>query len=138
QHGWGTNDAWNYTGKMFWPNYKGTGTGYLSFAKSIDDNTLLKIDGVTYINDTNWTNTLGVGPIGLPTGFHDIEIEVYNGGGGAGADGQNNNGWTGFTQTEGFVYRVDDGPNDPLGTGPGDTANYLIPTDPGDGSLFRV
>ena len=140
QHTWATNDTWFYQGQINVPNYNNTGTGYLSFAKSIDDSTLLMIDGVTYINDPSYTNSIGTGEITLTAGWHNIDIRVANGGGGAGADALNNNGWTGFTNTKGFVFRIDNGPNDPLGntTTKGNVANYTVPTDSGSGNLFRV
>ncbi len=154
QHIWATNDEWIYTGQMFWPNFNGTGTGYISFAKAVDDDVSVKVDGVSYMLNTTWNTDEGTGEIGLPTGWHNVDFRFSNGGGGAGADAQNTNGWNGFTTTEGFVYRVDAGPSDPLGggtavsggaglAGPGanngdiNANGYSIPVDPGDGSLFR-
>jgi autotransporter-associated beta strand protein len=137
QHTWTDNDTWIYSGQIFFPNYNNTGKGTLSFAKSVDDSTLLRIDGQPYISDTSWTNSIGTGPITLPTGWHNIEIRFGNGGGGAGADGQNNNGWSGFTSSLGFVYRVDNGPTDAKASSK-NAADYVIPMDNGAGNLFRV
>jgi hypothetical protein len=137
QHIWTDNDTWIYTGQIYFPNYNNTGYGTLSFAKDVDDSTLLKIDGATYINDASWWNPIGTGPITLSAGWHTIELAFSNGSGGAGASGQNNNGWTGWTNNIGFIYRVDAGPNDPLANSK-NVSDYVIPQDDGTGDLFRT
>src|SRR5262249_9205377 len=80
---WGNNDNFFYEGQVFFPNSNGNGTGTLSFAEQNDDSTLLRIDGVTYINDTVWNVTNTSGPITLAAGWHDIDLRFSNGGGGA-------------------------------------------------------
>ena len=84
----------------------------------------------------------------LTSGWHPIDIRLANGTGGAGADGSNTNGWTGFVPGgtggnntgggNGLVYRVDNGPNDPLGntTNNGSAASYKVPVDNSHGNLF--
>ncbi len=126
-----------------------TGLGYLSFAKSIDDDTWISLDGNVIINNTNCASSVGSGELTLTAGWHAIDMRVANGGGGAGANGNNSNGWTNFTLPSGaqntgtggsggLVYRVDTGPNDPFGntTANGNAANYTVPIDNGTGNLF--
>src|SRR5262249_45106302 len=108
-HTWANNDTWIYTGEVYFPNANGDGTGTLSFAKSIDDSTLLIIDGTMYINDIVWYQPVSSGPITLSQGWHSLELRFGNGGGGAGA--YPTNGWT---TSYGFGFRVDSDPNDPL------------------------
>jgi fibronectin-binding autotransporter adhesin len=131
---WGQNETWVYTGRIY------DADGIFSFAENIDDNVLVKIDGVTRLRHTAWNvpsttgSTIGgnvfggeldfgMGPNG--DGWHNIEIRLGNGGGGAGpVDG---NGWT---ATFGFGWAVD-----------GSTSNqgtaYAPPSDDGSGNLFR-
>jgi autotransporter-associated beta strand protein len=140
-HRWGTSDTWIYTGTINFPNDPKTpGSGTLTFAKSIDDYTLLRIDGVTYINDTNWQNALNTGGITLAAGPHIFDLRLANGGGGAGAIYNNqvtSAGWTGWGPSIGFIYRVDSGTTDPMANSK-NVSDYVIPTDPGNGSLFQV
>ncbi len=148
QHIWSNNDTWMYQGFINIPNFNGTGIGYVSFAKSIDDSVRITIDGVTVLTSTTFNSSLGSGELTLTSGWHAIDIRLANGGGGAGADGSNTNGWTGFVAGgttgnntgggNGLVYRVDNGPNDPLGntTSGGNAASYSTPLDNGHGNLF--
>ncbi len=148
QHIWSNNDTWMYQGFINVPNFNGTGFGYISFAKSIDDSVRINIDGVTVLTSTTFNSSLGSGELTLASGWHAIDIRLANGGGGAGADGSNTNGWTGFVAGgttgnntgggNGLVYRIDNGPNDPLGnsTSGGNAASYSIPVDNGHGNLF--
>ncbi len=108
-----------------------TGKGFLSFAKSIDDDTQIMLDGVVVLHSNADVQSLGTGELTLTAGFHAIDIRVSNGGGVGGADGLNTNGWTGFVAGppgnnvlpngttipygNGIVYRIDQGPNDPAG-----------------------
>src|SRR5262249_20015941 len=56
QHTWSSVDTWIYTGTIFFPNDPLTpGSGSFTFAEDNDDSGFLKIDGVTYISDTDWT-----------------------------------------------------------------------------------
>ncbi len=116
-----------------------TGTGYLSFAKAIDDSAQIMIDGAVVLKSTTYSQSLGSGELTLTAGFHAIDIRVANAGGGAGADGSNSNGWSGFTAGpspantipdanlnnygKGIVYRIDQGPNDPAGIFVGNRTN---------------
>ncbi len=136
QHIWTESDTWIYTGQIFFSNHLGDGTGTYSFVENINDSTLLKIDGVTYISDTSST-PVGTGPIELPTGWHDIEIRFGNGSGSGGASGQDTGGWSGWTVTSGFAYRVNDGPTDPLASSKNVT-DYVLAQDDGSGNLFRT
>src|SRR5262249_21620332 len=45
-HVWGDNQTWIYTGQFF------DADGTFSFAENIDDNVLIKIDGVTVLRNT--------------------------------------------------------------------------------------
>lgn len=98
---WGNNDTFVYIGQIY------DADGTFSFAENIDDNVLIKINGVTYLNGgssfnvvcntartdglrasdnasianantTGTTNTFGLGP------WYTIELRFGNGGGGAG------------------------------------------------------
>ncbi len=130
-----------------------TGLGYYSFAKSIDDSAWIAVDGNVVLTSTNDSVSVGTGELTLTAGWHAIDIRVANGTGGAGANGANTNGWSGFVAPglpgtgpvvpstgtgNGLIYRIDEGPNDPLGntTNSGNAANYTIPVDNGTGNLF--
>jgi autotransporter-associated beta strand protein len=143
-HQWSDNTTWIYTGQFF------DADGQFAFAENIDDNVLVKIDGVTRLRNTTWneptttgsttsqatgntsanpnggTTNFGMGPAG--DGWHDIEIRLGNGGGGAGPVA--GNGWTG---TFGFGLR-DSTTNLTSTTG----TDYVTPLDPGNGTLFRT
>ena len=151
QHIWSNNDTWLYQGYINVPNYNNTGVGYISFAKSIDDSVRISIDGVTNpyaLTSNTYNSSLGSGELTLTAGWHAIDIRLANGGGGAGADGSNTNGWNGFVAGgisgnntgggNGLIYRVDNGPADPLGNtaNNGVATNYIIPADNGQGNLF--
>jgi autotransporter-associated beta strand protein len=136
-HVWATNNQWIYSGTINWPNTDHNGSGTLSFAENMVDNTLLRVDGKTYINDSSWNTPMGTGAITLPAGPHSIDMRFYNGSGAAGPSGQNNGGWSGWDRTHGFIYRIDAGPSDPLANSLA-VSDYRIPVDPGDGSLFSV
>jgi autotransporter-associated beta strand protein len=122
QHLWVDNQTWVYTGQIFFPNSNGDGTGTMSFGKNIDDNTLLKIDGTSYINNTSWNTPVSSGPITLATGWHNIEMRFGNGGGGAGAVAG-----SGWTNTFGFGFRVDSGPSGDPNASSTSGSNYFIP-----------
>jgi hypothetical protein len=116
---WGDEETWVYTGQVYFS------TPTVSFAENIDDNVLLKMDGVTWLNDTNWGTPTTSGSRVVTAGWHDFELRIYNGGGGAGAVAGN-----GWTTTFGFGF-------DSQGRGTTNGADYVIPTDPGDGSFLR-
>jgi len=112
---WGGDETWVYTGQVYFS------TPTISFAENIDDNVLLKIDGAAWLNDTNWGTPTTSGAKAVAAGWHDFELRMYNGGGGAGAV---------WSATFGFGF-------DSQGRGTTNAGDYVIPTDPGDGSFFR-
>ncbi|MBM4042703.1 MAG: LamG domain-containing protein, partial [Planctomycetes bacterium] len=121
---WGDNETWVYTGQFY------DADGVCSFGENIDDYSKVVIDGVQRQRDTQWnvpTTTgvmiLGVGPYG--NNWHDIEIRLGNGTGGAGAVAGN-----GWTATYGFGYAIN-------GTTSNQGTAYVAPQDPGDASFFR-
>src|SRR5205814_2234101 len=69
----------------------------IAFAENFDDNVLVKIDGVTVLNDTSWNTPTGTGALGtasapaalqnLSVGYHDFEVRFGEGGGGVGPNG---------------------------------------------------
>ena len=118
---WADNTTWIYTGEVSaGPN------GTLSFAENIDDNVLLKIDGVQVLRDTNWNTVVSTGVLTFtPGSYHSFELRVANGGGGAGPVAQN-----GFANDYGFGLSY-------TGATSTNGADYQNPTDPGDGTVFR-
>ena len=116
---WGDNETWVYTGEVnSGPN------GILSFAENIDDNVLLKIDGVTVLNDTQWNIVTTTGILNYaPNSYHTFELRVGNGGGGAGPVAQN-----GFANDYGFGRSV-------TGTTSTQGTDYQKPVDPGEVDL---
>ena len=123
----GDNITWVYTGQFF------DADGVVSFAENIDDSTWIKIDGVVRLNDSAWnvpTTTgimnLGLGPNG--DGWHDIEIRFGEGGGGG---GPNNGAGQNWSATKGFGINT-------AGSNSTDASNYIVPLDPGTGTLFRT
>src|SRR5439155_5940110 len=123
-HVWSDNTTWVYTGQFF------DADGQFAFAENIDDNVLVKIDGVQRLRDTAWnvptttgasSTNLGMGPAG--DGWHDVEIRMGNGGGGAGPVAG-----TGWTATYGFGLR--DSTTNLTST---DGSQYVAPLDPGTG-----
>jgi autotransporter-associated beta strand protein len=97
-----------YMGEFYQPT-----TSVVSFAANIDDGTLLKIDGLVWINDNTWSSPDSASsPQGQPVapltaGWHTFEVRFGNGTGGVGPSAQNNNGWTNWTATFGFGYKLD-------------------------------
>ncbi|MFT5522499.1 MAG: autotransporter-associated beta strand protein [Pirellulaceae bacterium] len=131
---WAGNLTWVYTGKFY------DADGVFSFAENIDDKVRVSIDGTEVINNDAWNvpttsgsslnNTAaGAGTLDFNMGpdndgWHDIEIRMSNGGGGAGAVAG-----TGWAADFGFGVNID-------GSTSNDGSNYVIPVDPGDGSVF--
>jgi autotransporter-associated beta strand protein len=154
---WGDNETWVYTGEFF------DADGSFAFAENIDDAVLLKIDGVTYINNGTWnvatstattagyqtqSGTLGTVVAGANAnggttnfgmgpngdGWHSFELRMYNGGGGAGASSQSANAGNGnWSPTYGIGWN-------PGSVLPADAngSGYFIPQDSGAGNLFRT
>ncbi len=76
---WVNNRTWRYHGQMYFDG----GTYY--FAESIDDAAWMTVDGAQILKDATWNN-VGVSSAAAPAaGWHDVEIRLGNGTGGAGA-----------------------------------------------------
>ncbi|MDB6155519.1 MAG: Extracellular serine protease precursor, partial [Chthoniobacteraceae bacterium] len=116
------NSTWGYTGYILNPS--STNVTW-TFAENFDDSVLLKIDGVTVLNDTAW-NSPTKANYTLTPGRHVLEARFGQGGGGV---GPSNQGW--FTGGIGFGY-------DSLGRNEAVATNYVPVTDPGDGSLLNL
>ncbi len=136
---WSDNQEWIYTGQFF------DADGSFTFAENIDDNVLVRIDGVQVLNDTNWNgvtrttngganngNNYGAGPNG--DGWHNIEIRLFNGGGGAGTVDQNGfgGGDNNSYNSKGFGLNI-------AGTTSTNGADYILPIETLNGTpeLFR-
>jgi fibronectin-binding autotransporter adhesin len=135
---WGDNETWVYSGEFF------DADGIFTFGENIDDDTRLFIDGNLVLNSgccgearsnnggPNDGNNYGMGTTG--DGWHRFELRIRNGGGGAGSD-PTGAGWgTGDANAfarKGFGLNA-------AGTTSVNAADYVIPTDNGTGSLFRV
>src|SRR5262249_31914740 len=145
------------TGTIFFPNDPATPNfGNLSFAGTIDDSFALWIDNVTYISRVGWTTPAQSGNIHLTAGPHSFEARFGSTGGHGGANQPLGlYGYTGFSSSIGFVYRVNKGSTDPLATSTNATDYFQTtpayiqpngkpaplggyPQDPGDGSLFQT
>jgi autotransporter-associated beta strand protein len=98
-----------------------------TFAANIDDGSQLLIDGNLLLNSAG--NATVMTNVTLTPGAHLIDYRVQNGTGGAGSYGIFGMG-TG-AGSMGFAY-------DPLGRGQAILANYIIPIDPGNGTLFTT
>ncbi|MEX2138446.1 MAG: PEP-CTERM sorting domain-containing protein [Pirellulales bacterium] len=131
---WGDNETWVYTGQMFFPdNGAADGQSQFSLAEHIDDNVLLKIDGVQVLRNTQWDVATSTGPLTLPAGWHDVDFRFAHGGGGAGpSGGAGNGGANGWTAD--FGFGVDFTP--PI-EGDINRANYAKVEDPGNATLLR-
>ncbi|MES2569309.1 MAG: autotransporter-associated beta strand repeat-containing protein, partial [Verrucomicrobiota bacterium] len=116
------NSTWGYTGYI---NNSSANDVTWTFAENFDDSVLLKIDGVTVLNDTAW-NSPTKANYTLTPGRHVIEARFGQGGGGVGPSNQLwlNNGI-------GFGY-------DPQGRNQALAENYLRLEDTGDGSLLNI
>jgi len=144
--GWTDNDLWVYTGQFY------DADGRFSFIENIDDRASVWIDGVNVLYNggqpiTSTASTVGQQgaaiTAGLNTaakagtmdfgmgansdGWHNIEIRLNNGTGGAGPWNMSN----GFAANFGFGLNTD-------GTRTLDGSLYTRPIDPGDASLLRV
>lgn len=97
-----------------------------TFGENIDDSTLLKIDGITILNNGVY-NEPTIGTITLTPGPHTFEARFGNGSGGAGRSVSQ--WWT----TSAFGFGVDY-----QGRNATNIANFVALTDPGDGSLLTT
>ena len=127
---WGGNETWVYTGKFF------TSTGIVSVGGIIDDTLWIAIDGTKVLQTTSYNISNTSGPVinlGANT-WHDIEIRVFNGGGGSGAT-NTVNGWIAN------VFGVGINPAGTIVGGdnsvPSYGYNYLMPVDNGSMNLFK-
>ncbi len=123
---WGDNATYVYSGYIW--NRTGTNTTW-TFGESIDDNTLLKIDGTTIINDGNWGVPMS-GAFTLSPGAHVFEARFGNGAGGAGLV-PNKMWW--MTSTFGFGVNFT---GQTATNAPNFFSNFVALADPGDGSLL--
>ncbi|MCX6872730.1 MAG: Ig-like domain-containing protein [Verrucomicrobia bacterium] len=97
-----------YTGQIY------DADGQIAFTEDIDDKTRLYIDGTLVLSSDNWDDRVSTGNLNLTPGWHEFELRISNGTGGSGPH-----------TSPGFGY-------DPNGG-----TNWMHPSDPGDGSLFR-
>ncbi len=118
---WPDNSMYVYSGYIW--NRAPTNETW-TFAENFDDEVLLRIDNITVLNNNGW-NTPTKGTITLTPGPHSFDVRFGQGGGGAGG---NVAGWWN-TNTRSFAV-------DFLGRNADDMSFYVVPTDPGDGSLF--
>lgn len=127
----------DYTTFAYWGyiwNRTGTNATW-TFAESIDDSTLLKIDGTTVINGGGGWNVPAIGTMTLTPGAHAFEARFGNGPGGAGLVYNTTGSGSGMWWTNTFGFGIDF---------QGHTAtnalnfvtNFVACTDAGDGSLL--
>ena len=135
--GWADNTTFVYKGRFYDED------GYFAFAENIDDRVAVWIDGVLRLFNESWNTPTSTGstsnnPYGGTTyfgmgldgdGWHEIEIRMANGGGGAGAVGDNGWQWGSY----GFGLR-----NSTTDLHQTNGTYYFAPWDDGTGSLFRV
>jgi hypothetical protein len=127
---WPDNITYIYNGEMNFPNNTGAGISQFAFAEHIDDSTLILIDGVEVLRNTQWdlANTTGV--LSLPAGWHDVEFRFGQGVGGAGP--HNGQGWPAdFGFGVDFTLPIDT-------TVPPLPGPFQRPVDPGNATVFRV
>ena len=143
---WGDNDLWVYTGQFY------DADGQFSFAENVDDQVRVRIDGTLVLSSDQWDfasntnaalnnngpggpvpnvgNNYGMGPDG--NGWHNIEVRMYNGGGGAGpSGGATQGGGSGWTGSKGFVFSS-------TGDSSINVGAFTILTDPGNSSVLRA
>jgi autotransporter-associated beta strand protein len=118
---WPDNSMYVYSGYIW--NRAPTNETW-TFAENFDDQVLLRIDGITVLNDNVW-GTTSKGSITLTPGPHSFDVRFGQGGGGAGAVS------SGWWTDRSFSFGIDR-----LGRNSDIQANYMIPADPGNGSLF--
>lgn len=126
QAGWGLNETYVYTGYIW--NRAATNVTW-TFAEHIDDSVLIKIDGMTVMNNGTWT-TPTIATWTLTPGAHSFECRFGNGTGGGGPSTQAG---TWFPANHTFGLGVDySGRNET------NIANYVSLTDAGNGNLFTT
>ena len=123
----GDNETWVYSGQIF------TDDGTFSLAEHIDDNVLIRIDGIQVLRNTTW-NVPSFVAVNTTPGWHDFEVRFGEGGGPQGpaarAGGAPSPGWSGEF---GFGYSPDIEADF-------NGANYILPVEPAGGgeTLFRT
>lgn len=133
--GWGSSAAsggiWNDNSTYIYNGYlwnRATTNVTWTFAEQFDDSVLLKIDNSTVLSDGTW-NAPTIKTVTLNPGAHAFELRLGQGGGGVGAPSPS---WAWWTSTA-FSFGADY-----LGRNDTNVANYVVMTDPGDGSLFSL
>ncbi len=120
--GWPTQTTYVYWGQIYLD-----GSAY-RFGESIDDEAMLKIQGVTVFNNSTW-NAASFGTVELPAGWYDFELRMCNKTQGGGP-----NSYGGFSSTKGFGFAKGTREEmDALKSG----ASFEIPADSGDASFLR-
>jgi autotransporter-associated beta strand protein len=127
---WSDNITYVYTGYLW--NRAETNVTW-TFGENVDDNAMLKIDGMTVLNNGTW-NAPTIGTMTLTPGAHVFEARFGNGGGGAGlVDGTATGNALSWWKTNAFGFGVDY-----LGRNETNIVNFTSLTDPGDGSLLTL
>jgi len=121
--GWPTNTTYIYSGYLW--NRAETNVTW-TFAESIDDATLLRIDGTTILNDGAWA-TPTKNNYELSPGAHAFDVRFYQGNGGGGVVN------TSWWKTSAFGFGIDY-----LGRNETNIANYVAFADAGDGNLLTL
>lgn len=75
---WADNRTWRYHGQMYFDG----GTYY--FAESVDDAVWMTVDGTQILKDATWNNVGVSSAVAPAAGWHNVEIRLGNGTGGAG------------------------------------------------------
>ncbi|MFI5378146.1 MAG: beta strand repeat-containing protein [Tepidisphaerales bacterium] len=131
---WGDNTNFFYSGQFY------TATGHIAFGKNIDDAVQILVDGNQVLNNNTWNANLTTGDLNLTPGWHNIQVDMYNGGGGAGA--VSGGGWSAGSGTVNNIAQFD-GKGFGINTTPGlaagnaDGTTFTVPVDDGTASLLR-
>jgi len=125
---WPDNSTWVYTGYIW--NRADTNETW-TFAEHFDDDVLIVIDKVTVLNNTS-SSTYSSANYTLTPGPHLFEIRFGQGGGNVGASGTSH--W--FNNT--LADRIRGWGIDFQGRNSTTYGDFVLPTDPGDGSLFTA
>jgi autotransporter-associated beta strand protein len=143
---WSDNRTIVYQGYFNYQPTAGNTNDVLAFAWSIDDaaDVYIKNNAGTWVdvgNGGRWNPNPAVSIQGLSTGWHQIEVRFFNGGGGFGPSGNGASQGTNGLNAFGIGYDPSGAlatatPNFPFGTTVG--TDFLPLADPGDGSLFTA
>ena len=121
--GWHNNTTFYYTGYIHIPD----GSNTVTFAASFDDAKLLRIDDNTVIQRNITWDAVPYGTATLATGWHKFDFWMDNGDGGFGPPGGSK-----LWHPARIGFGIDwEGRNS------NNSANFVFPADPGDGSLFQ-